>query len=290
MNFRRVKAIGKKELIQVLRDPWSLMVVLLMPLMQMALLGYGVSLDVRHVPVCVFDREGSQRASRSSRLFQASIYFDIVETERNYNGVKRAMDAGRCKMAIVVPNDFSQDLVGANAASVQAILDASDDNTATIALGYAQAVVSSFCRNVQLEGTQSFGQQAPVTPTVVQDRVWFNEDLESRDFIIPGVVAMMLALVGAQLTSLTLSRGGTRHNGGAGVDAGDPRRADGWQDTAHYSSSACWMPLSALGLRCSGLKRRSAAPSGASPFDDRAVPDRRARDRVFHFGEHPQSS
>ena len=206
MNFRRVKAIGKKELIQVVRDPRSLMVVLLMPLMQMALLGYGVSLDVRHVPVCVFDREGSQQSESLLKAFQASIYFDIVETERDYNGVKRAMDAGRCKMAVVVPNDFSQDLVAANAASVQAILDASDDNTANIALGYAQAVVSGFSRNVQLERTQSLGQQAPVTPTVVQDRVWFNEDLESRDFIIPGVVAIVLALVGAQLTSLTLSR------------------------------------------------------------------------------------
>ena len=206
MNFRRVKAIGKKEFIQVVRDSRSLMVVLLMPLMQMALLGYGVSLDVRHVPVCVFDREGSQQSESLLKAFQASIYFDIVETERDYNGVERAMDAGRCKMAIVVPNDFSQDLVGANAASVQAILDASDDNTANIALGYAQAVVSGFSRNVQLERTQSLGQQAPVTPTVVQDRVWFNEDLESRDFIIPGVVAIVLALVGAQLTSLTLSR------------------------------------------------------------------------------------
>jgi ABC-2 type transport system permease protein len=206
MNFRRVKAIGKKEFIQVVRDSRSLMVVLLMPLMQMALLGYGVSLDVRHVPVCVFDREGSQQSESLLKAFQASIYFDIVETDRDYNGVKRAMDVGRCKMAVVVPNDFSQDLVGANAASVQAILDASDDNTANIALGYAQAVVSGFSRNVQLKRTQSLGQQAPVTPTVVQDRVWFNEDLESRDFIIPGVVAIVLALVGAQLTSLTLSR------------------------------------------------------------------------------------
>ena len=151
MNFRRVKAIGKKEFIQVVRDLRSLMVVLLMPLMQMALLGYGVSLDVRHVPVCVFDREGSQQSESLLKAFQASIYFDIVETDRDYNGVKRAMDAGRCKMAVVVPNDFSQDLVGANAASVQAILDASDDNTANIALGYAQAVVSGFSRNVQLE-------------------------------------------------------------------------------------------------------------------------------------------
>src|SRR5271169_377329 len=101
MKARRLKAIAKKEFIQVWRDPRSLMIVLLMPLMQMALLGYGVSLDIQHVPICVFDREGSQQSESLLKAFRASTYFDIVETERDYNGVKRALDAGRCKMAVV---------------------------------------------------------------------------------------------------------------------------------------------------------------------------------------------
>ncbi len=206
MSPRRVKAVAKKEIIQVWRDPRSLMVVLLMPLMQMALLGYGVNLDIKHVTICVFDREGSQQSESLLKAFQASPYFDIVEAERDYNGVKRAIDGGRCKMAVVVPPDFSQDLASANSASVQAILDATDDNTANIALGYAQSVVGSFSGAVQVQRTQSLGQQQPVAPAVAQYRVWFNEDLVSRDFIMPGVVALVLALVGAQLTSLTISR------------------------------------------------------------------------------------
>ena len=206
MNLRRVKAVAKKEIIQVWRDPRSLMVVLLMPLMQMALLGYGVNLDIKHVTICVFDREGSQQSEALLKAFQASPYFDIVEVERDYNGVKRAIDGGRCKMAVVVPPDFSQFLATTNSASVQAILDATDDNTANIALGYAQSVVGSFSGAVQVQRTQSLGQQQPVAPAVAQYRVWFNEDLVSRDFIMPGVVALVLALVGAQLTSLTISR------------------------------------------------------------------------------------
>ena len=206
MNLRRVKAVAKKEIIQVWRDPRSLMVVLLMPLMQMALLGYGVNLDIKHVTICVFDREGSQQSESLLKAFQASPYFDIVEAERDYNGVKRAIDGGRCKMAVVVPPDFSQFLAATNSASVQAILDATDDNTANIALGYAQSVVGSFSGAVQVQRTQSLGQQQPVAPAVAQYRVWFNEDLVSRDFIMPGVVALVLALVGAQLTSLTISR------------------------------------------------------------------------------------
>jgi ABC-2 type transport system permease protein len=206
VNLRRIKAVAKKEIIQVWRDPRSLMVVLLMPLMQMALLGYGVNLDIRHVTICVFDREGSQQSEALLKAFQASPYFDIVEVERDYNGVKRAIDGGRCKMAVVVPPDFSQALASKNSASVQAILDATDDNTANIALGYAQSVVGSFSGAVQVQRTQSLGLEPSVAPAVAHYRVWFNEDLVSRDFIMPGVVALVLALVGAQLTSLTISR------------------------------------------------------------------------------------
>ncbi len=206
MNLRRVRAIAKKEIIQVWRDPRSLMIVLLMPLMQMALLGYGVNLDIKHVPICVFDREGSQQSQSLMKAFQASPYFQIVEAETDYDAVKRAIDEGRCKMAVVVPPDFSQDLAATNSASVQAILDATDDNTANIALGYAQSVIASYSSAVQLQRAQSLGQPPPVVPAVAQYRVWFNEDLVSRDFIIPGVVALVLALVGAQLTSLTISR------------------------------------------------------------------------------------
>ncbi len=206
MTLRRIRAVARKEIIQILRDPRSLMVVLLMPLMQMALLGYGVNMDIKHVPICVFDREGSQQSEALLKAFQASQYFAIVETERDYAAVTRAIDAGRCKMAIVVPHDFSQNLAYANAASVQAILDATDDNTANIALGYAQAVVGDYSGNVQLARTQSMGLPQPVVPAVAQYRVWYNEDLVSRNYIMPGVVALVMALVGAQLTSLTISR------------------------------------------------------------------------------------
>ena len=206
MNLRRVRAIARKEMIQVWRDPRSLMIVLLMPLMQMALLGYGVNLDIKHVPICVFDREGSQQSQSLMKAFQASPYFRIVEADLDYDAVKRAIDGGRCKMAVVVPPDFSQDLAATNSASVQTILDATDDNTANIARGYAQAVVATFSSDVQAQRLQSMGQQQPNPPAVAEYRVWFNEDLESRDFVIPGIVAMVLALVGAQLTSLTISR------------------------------------------------------------------------------------
>lgn len=207
MRLRRLKAIAVKEVLQIWRDPRSLMIALLMPFMQMALLGYGVNLDVKHLPVCTFDQESSQNSQSLLKRFQASPYFSIVAVLHGYRDVTTALDRGDCRLVIVVPHDFTERLSDTGESSVQAIVDGTDDNTANIAIGYATAVVAGFSRSVQLESAGAEGVPAqPVQPVLVQSRVWFNEDLESRNFIIPGIVALIMALVGAQLTSLTIAR------------------------------------------------------------------------------------
>ena len=206
MNITRLVAIARKEFLQILRDPRSLMIALLMPLVQMLMLGYGVSLDIKHVPLCTWDREASQQSRSLLKGFAASQYFEVVKVLGNYRQLTRAIDAGDCRIASVIPPDFSLRLNDAGAASVQAIVDATDDNTASVAAGYAQAVVASFSAQVQLNAANMQGRPAVIAPLSVQSRVWFNEDLESKNFIIPGLAAMILALVGAQLTSLTVSR------------------------------------------------------------------------------------
>jgi ABC-2 type transport system permease protein len=207
MNLRRLKAIAVKEVIQIWRDPRSLMIALLMPFTQMFLLGYGVTLDLKHIPVCTFDREASQNSQALLKRFEASRYFAIARNVSNYPALVNAIDRADCKIGIVIPPDFSERLNDSGSASVQAIIDATDDNTANIAFGYALAVVSGYSSDVQLSWTarQEHALQQ-IQPMSVQSRVWFNEDLESRNFIIPGVVAVIMALVGAQLTSLTIAR------------------------------------------------------------------------------------
>jgi ABC-2 type transport system permease protein len=207
MRLRRIKAIAVKETLQIRRDPISLLIALLMPFMQMTLLGYGVSLDVKHLPVCVFDREASQNSQALLKRFQASEYFTIVEGFDDYREVTTALDRGTCRIAIVVPQDFSERLSDTGSSAVQALVDATDTNTANVAIGYAQAVVSGFSASVELFVESLNGNPvARLQPVAAQSRVWFNEDLESRNFIIPGVVALVMALVGAELTSLTISR------------------------------------------------------------------------------------
>jgi ABC-2 type transport system permease protein len=205
--MRRVRAMAMKEVLQIWRDPRSLFIALLLPFTQMFLFGYGVNLDLKHIPICTFDREGSQASQDLLKRFHASRYFAIVHNARTYSELTAAIDRSECRAAIVVPPDFSERLNDAGSAAVQAILDGTDDNTANIAWGYAEAVVSAYSSDIRISGLDRQGRTLQqMQPLSVQSRVWFNEDLASRNFIIPGLVAVIMALVGAQLTALTVAR------------------------------------------------------------------------------------
>lgn len=207
MKPRRVKAIAVKESLQIVRDPRSLMIALLIPLMQMFMLGYGINLDIKHIPLCTYDRENSQQSLGLLKRFEASRYFALRKTAQNYAELTRDIDDSSCTIAIVIPAGFSQGLNDAGTGTVQALIDGTDSNTANIAANYARAVISGFSGDLQLQAIQRRGGTVQtLTPVDVQARVWFNENLESRNYIIPGIVALVMAIVGAQLTSLTIAR------------------------------------------------------------------------------------
>jgi len=206
MNLRRLLAISRKEVLQVLRDSRSLLIVLLMPLMLMTTLGYGVNLDTKHIRVFALDEEGSQASQDLLKRFQSSAYFDLAATVTDYRALAAALDDGRCQLAIVIPFDFSARLHDGRPVNIQALVDGSDNNTAELAIGYAQGVVASYGAVVKAE--YLLKSHAPtVNPVLsVEARTWFNEDLESKNFIVPGVAAIVMAVVGVLLTSLTVAR------------------------------------------------------------------------------------
>jgi len=206
MNLRRLLAISRKEVFQVLRDSRSLLIVLLMPLMLMTTLGYGVNLDTKHIRMFAFDREGSQASQDLLKRFESSEYFDLVDTVTDYRALATALDDGRCQLAIVIPYDFSARLHDGRPVYVQALVDGSDNNSAELAIGYAQGVLASYGAAVQADYLRK--SHAPtVNPVLsVEGRTWFNEDLESKNFIVPGVAAIVMAVVGVLLTSLTVAR------------------------------------------------------------------------------------
>lgn len=206
MNWRRLWAVARKEAIQIGRDPRSLIIVVVMPLILVLLFGYGVSLDLKHLPVCVYDREGSQQSQDLLKRFQASEYFHIIRAVNSYPQLVDAVDRGDAKIGIVVPWDFSERLQNGQSVPIQAIVDATDDNTANVIIGYAQAVVQGYSAVIVNDWSEKRGHRSPAPPISIEARTWFNENLESRAFILPGVLALVMAVIGAFLTSLTIAR------------------------------------------------------------------------------------
>lgn len=207
MNLRRVSALVYKEALQIWRDPRSLAIALLMPFMQMGLLGYGVSLDIKKVPLCIYDQENSQLSRELVQRFVASGWLSQVRALQDERGLRAAMDRRSCIGVITLPVNFSRTLVTTGSAAVQAVFDATDVNTTNISIGYAQGVIAQTTADFETTWAAAHGTSPPRAGSVdYEPRVWFNEGLDSRNFIIPGVVAVILGLIGAQLTSLTLSR------------------------------------------------------------------------------------
>src|SRR5208337_2046235 len=137
MSLRRILAMMRKEVIQIWRDPRSLLIIFAMPLVELVIVGYGVNLDVKHIPLCVYDRDATQSSQDLLKHFQATDYFEIVHVAENYRDVVQQIDRGACTVAVVVPPQFSEDMHLHGQSHVQALLDASDSNTASIGMGYA---------------------------------------------------------------------------------------------------------------------------------------------------------
>jgi ABC-2 type transport system permease protein len=206
MSLTRFLAVAKKEVVQILRDSRSLIIVVIMPVILVLLFGYGVNLDLRGLPVYVYDRDGSQQSQDLLKRFQASSYFNLVRVVDNYPALARALDDGHAKMGIVVPWDFSRRLYDGRPAQVQVLVDGTDDNTANVLIGYSQAVVQGYSSEIQLNWLRNRGQLVQPAPVSVQTRTWYNENLESSAFIVPGVLALVMSVIGAFLTSLTIAR------------------------------------------------------------------------------------
>jgi len=206
LNFRRIKAVAKKEFIQIRRDPRSLTMALFIPIFLLLIFGYGLSLDIDHVRTLIWNQDASSEITRKFLLdFENSKYFRIVGYTDNYREIEKKVNNGQILMALVIPKDFSRDLRSGNAAQLQLIVDGSDANTATICMGYVRSVVSNY--NVRLLTNALSGYGISSARTInARGRIWFNMGLTSTWFIIPGVLAMVIMIISALLSSLCIAR------------------------------------------------------------------------------------
>jgi len=206
MNLRRVNAVAWKEFIQIKRDPRSLGLALVIPMFLLIIFGYGLSLDIDHVRTVIWNQDASSELTRDFLLnFQNSKYFKIVSYTDNYRDIERMINGGKVMMALIIPKDFSQYLDSGNAAPLQLIIDGSDANTATIARGYVQTVVAKYNVNLLSSAFARHGLEASQSVDA-RSRIWFNMGLTSTWFIAPGVIAMIIMIIAALLTSICIAR------------------------------------------------------------------------------------
>jgi ABC-2 type transport system permease protein len=206
MNLRRLWAVSRKESLHIRRDPRSLGLALGIPMLMIVLFGYALTLDVDQVPIVVWDQSGSVASRDYLAHFTGSRYFDFRGTVANYRELERAIDTRTAFIGLVIPPDFAAQLNAGRITGVQAIIDGSDSNTAAIVLGYAQGVTLTFNQEITLDQVRRTVGAVPAAALDLRPRVWFNADLESKNFIIPGLIAVIMGLIAALLTSLTIAR------------------------------------------------------------------------------------
>jgi drug efflux transport system permease protein len=202
----RTWAIAKKEFVHIYRDPRSLALVILMPALLMLLFGYAVTLDVKKVSMAVLDRDRSQESLNFIQRFSASPYFHLRFWARDESEMKRLIDQGEVKMGLSLPWDFSKTIKAEKIVSVQVLIDGADANTANLILSYAQAIAQQYTQEKTILKVTRMGVQNLNLPIDARPRVWFNEDLESKNYFVPGLVAVIISIIGVLLTGQVIVR------------------------------------------------------------------------------------
>jgi ABC-2 type transport system permease protein len=206
MDLKRTWAISRKELIHIRRDPISLLQIILLPVLLLLLYGYALTFDIKHVTLVIYDQERSQLSEDFINQFRGTEYFRLVKYTQSYDELKRLILERRAQAGLMLPYDFSWQYQTGKTAKGQALVDGTDSNTANIVLGYIQGVTGAYNQKLLWQRLSAKGPGRQEMPVDSQTRFWFNEDLESRNYIVPGLIAVIMTVVGALLTALTVVR------------------------------------------------------------------------------------
>jgi len=204
MSYRRLRAMFVKELHHITRDGRSLAMALLMPIMMLLLYGYALSLDVDHILTLIYDQDQTSASRELIRQFQGSRYFQVIGFAHDYHTIERQIDTSSVLIGVVIPRGFGGELASGKG-TVQLLVDGSDSNTASIAMGYAESVVQTYSAGVRADVLNRRGVRPPGMVDA-RLRVWYNSSLESKNYVVPGLIAVILMILAGQLTSLTIAR------------------------------------------------------------------------------------
>ena len=206
INLRRLVAVARKEFIHVLRDKRALAIAILLPMIMLMIFGYALTLDLDRVPLAILDQSRTPQSRELVARFEGSRYFSVVQRAGSEREVEAAINRGQAMLGLVVPLDFGRRVASERKTQVQVLADGSDANTTTLALAYAETIVRSYSQEVLVTRVRRLTGKVPALPMELRPRVWFNADMESKIFIIPGLIAVIMMLITALLTSLTVAR------------------------------------------------------------------------------------
>jgi ABC-2 type transport system permease protein len=200
LSLGRLLAMARKEVLHLRRDPRSLGMAFAVPAAMIVFFGYVISFDVKDIKLAVLDQDRTQRSRELVEAFTAAGRFRVTERLERYDEIEARLGRAAVRIALVIPPGFQRDLAAGRPAPVQALVDGADANTAAIALNYAMVIVSAYSAKVVLRTSQR------ASPLVAQSRVWYNETLKSSNMIVPGLVAVIMMIIAAMLTALTVAR------------------------------------------------------------------------------------
>ncbi len=205
--FDRILAILKKEFLQVFRDPKMKMIIFVSPLIQIFIFGYAATMDITHVPIAVYDIDNTKETRALIHDFSYSGYFDIKYYINEEPQVNHLIDEFKVLAVLKFNAGFTRDLVGNNNAEIQLIVDGTDSNAASIVMNYANSIITNYNMRVFNERSRIYLKGQSAFPAVdLRDRRWFNENLESRNYYLPGVIVLIVTLMSLLLSAMAIVR------------------------------------------------------------------------------------
>ena len=206
MKIRNIRAFARKEYYHLIRDFRSLYLAFAIPLLLILLFGYALSLDVENIETAIVDFDHTPQSRDLIQKMDASTYFHIGNHLSNARTLIDHLDTNSTVMGIVIPGGWAANLAADRKSEIQVIIDGSDPNYAGLTRSYMTAFLSTYNRRLLVSYLNRQGLEEISAPIEGRIRVWFNEDLESRNFIVPGIIAIIIMIVGAMLTSLVVAR------------------------------------------------------------------------------------
>jgi ABC-2 type transport system permease protein len=202
----RILAVAEKEWLQVLRDRRSLYISIFSPVIFIMLFGYALTVDVKNVSMAIYDQDRTSSSRKFLEEFSHTDYLRVYRYVSDYREIDKLINSEEIRLAIVIPHDFEKRFKSGKKADIQLLADGSDSTSAMVAIGYVKMIVENYNINIKMTELKRIGISGTKVPVEIRSRIWYNPELQSKNFIVPGLIVIVLAVISAFIASLTISR------------------------------------------------------------------------------------